>query len=101
MKHFILFYDLAPDYAERRASFRPAHLAKAWAASDRGELLLGGALTDPIDTALLVFAGESKAVAEDFARTDPYVLNGLVARWRVREWVTVVGPPAASPFRPM
>jgi uncharacterized protein YciI len=100
MKHFLLFYDVADDYLARRASFRGAHLKKAWAAAERGELLLGGALTDPSDAAILLFAGESSRVAEDFARTDPYVLNGLVKQWRVREWATVAGPGASNPVKP-
>ena len=100
MKHFLLFYDVAPDYLARRAEFREAHLAKAWAAHARGELVLGGALADPVDGALLLFAGDSREVAESFAREDPYVRNGLVARWRVREWTTVAGAGAASPLRP-
>jgi uncharacterized protein YciI len=33
-------------------------------------------------------------VAERFAKNDPYVLNGLVKQWRVREWTTVLGPAA-------
>ena len=44
VKHFLLFYDTAPDYLERRGAFRGAHLALAWAAAERGELVLGGAL---------------------------------------------------------
>lgn len=100
MKHYLLFYEIAPDYAARRGEFRGAHLAKAWAASERGELVLGGALADPIDGAVLLFKGDSAAVAEDFARTDPYVLSGLVKRWYVREWTTVVGTTCSSPTRP-
>jgi len=100
MKHFLLFYDVAPDYLARRAEFREAHLAKAWAAHARGDLILGGALADPVDGAMLLFAGESPSVAEAFAREDPYVLNGLVTRWRVREWSTVAGTLAAAPIRP-
>ena len=100
MKHFLLLYDVAPDYLARRAEFREAHLAKAWAAHARGDLVLGGALADPVDGAMLLFAGESRRVAEDFAREDPYVLNGLVTRWRVREWSTVAGTLAAAPIRP-
>ena len=64
-------------------------------ASDRGELLLGGALANPLDGAVLLFRGESAAVAEAFAAADPYVTHGLVTRWRVREWSTVVGGGAA------
>src|SRR5690242_1656975 len=100
MKHFILFYEYVADVLERRGQFRGAHLAYAWAAQERGELVLAGALADPVDGAVLIFAGEDRKVAEDFARADPYVQGGLVARWHVREWTTVVGELAATPVRP-
>jgi len=95
--HFLLLYDVVPDYSTRRLSFRAAHLAYAKAAVDRGELLLGGALAQPVDGAVLLFQGPTAEVAERFAAADPYVTNGLVTRWRVREWTTVVGPGAAAP----
>ena len=98
--HYLLFYDVVPDYVTRRVPLRSAHLQYAWQAVERGELLLGGALGDPVDTAVLLFSGPSPAVAEAFAKADPYVLNGLVRRWRVREWTTVVGERAANPVRP-
>lgn len=100
MKHFLLFYEFVEDYASRRASFRKAHLEKAWAASDRGELVLAGALADPMDTGVLLFKCETPDVAHAFAKADPYVLNGLVRSWKVREWTTVVGTDAASVVRP-
>ena len=93
--HYLLFYDVVADYAERRKAFRKEHLALARAAHARGELVLGGALADPVDGAVLLFRGDSPAVAEAFAAADPYVQNGLVTRWRVREWTTVVGDGAA------
>ena len=96
--HYLLFYDVVPDYAARRVPLRAAHLAYAQAAVDRGELLLGGAFADPIDGTMLLFQGATRSVAETFAAADPYVLNGLVTRWRVREWTTVVGPGAAAPI---
>jgi uncharacterized protein len=98
--HYLLFYEVVDDYAERRAEFRQAHLAKARKASERGDLVLGGALADPIDGAVLLFKGESAAVAEDFAKADPYVTGGLVKRWHVRPWNTVAGEGAATPARP-
>ena len=100
MKHYLLQYDLAPDYLERRPQFRNEHLALAWQAHERGELVLAGALAEPIDGAVFLFRGESPAVAEVFARADPYVRNGLVTSWRVRPWTTVVGAGAATPVRP-
>lgn len=100
MKHFLLFYEGAPDYLERRPQLRDVHLSHAWKAQQRGELVLGGAFADPVDGAVLLFAGHDPSVAEKFARDDPYVLNGLVQRWHVREWTTVVGDLAATPVRP-
>ena len=100
MKHYLLFYEVGDDYLARRAEFRSVHLEKAWAAAERGELVLGGALVNPVDGAVLLFRGESAAVAESFAKVDPYVTQGLVRKWRVREWTTVAGPTAATPVRP-
>lgn len=97
--HYLLIYDLAPDYLERRGQFRNEHLRLAWDASARGELVLGGALADPVDNAVLLFKGDSPEAAERFVAADPYVKNGLVARWRVRPWTTVVGETASSPVR--
>lgn len=96
--HWILRYTTTPDYLERRAAFREAHLALAWAAADSGDLILGGAVGDPPESALLLFANEVAARA--FAEADPYVANGLVARWEVLPWNTVVGAQAANPIRP-
>jgi uncharacterized protein len=100
MKHFLLFYDLAADYLERRGSLRGAHLQLAWAAHERGQLVLGGAVTEPTDAAVLLFKGDSPDAAVAFAEADPYVTQGLVKAWRVREWTTVVGQGAANPVRP-
>ncbi len=95
--HYLLFYDLSPDYITRRTAFRSEHLNLAWEAHARGELILGGALADPIDGAVLLFRGDSPRAAEAFAAADPYIKQGLVTRWRVRPWTTVVGEDAATP----
>src|SRR5262245_18139931 len=95
--HYLLIYDVVPDYAERRRAYRAEHLALAQAAHARDELVLGGALADPIDGAILVFRGSSSAAAEAFAQSDPYVRNGLVTKWRVRAWATIVGDGAVPP----
>jgi uncharacterized protein YciI len=100
MKHFLLFYEICEDYVGKRARFRDAHLRYAWNAHDRGELLLAGALANPVDGAVLLFQGDSSEVATRFASRDPYVVNGLVTGWRVREWTTVAGRDASSPVPP-
>src|SRR5262249_44669266 len=74
--HYLLFYDVVPDYVERRAPLRAEHLALGRAAHARGELVLGGALADPVDGAVLLFRGDSPAVAEAFAAADPTSATG-------------------------
>jgi uncharacterized protein YciI len=98
--HFLLEYELSADYLERRPQFRNDHLTLAWAAQARGEMVLAGALAEPVDRALFLFRADSPAPAQAFAEADPYVKNGLVTRWRVRPWTTVVGADAATPVRP-
>lgn len=100
MNHYLLIYDLTDDYLARRGEFRGVHLNLAWDAHRRGELVLGGALGEPVDRAILMFKGPSPKVAEDFAKADPYVINGLIRKWTVRPWMTVVGDLASNPVRP-
>jgi len=89
--YYLLLYDVVDDYLERRGAYRAEHLALARAAHERGEIVLAGALADPADGAVLVFKGDDRTAAERFAQNDPYVKNGLVSRWRVRDWTVVVG----------
>ncbi len=114
--HYLLMYDVIDDYVTARAPFRKAHLLHATAAHQRGELILGGALANPLPSspavlhegegrvestahagegsrlgAVLLFQGDSPKAVEEFAKADPYVLNGVIKSWRVREWTTVVG----------
>ena len=89
--HYLLFYDVVDDYVARRVPLRAAHIGHARESLARGELVLAGAFNNPPDGAALLFKGSSPEVAERFAEQDPYVINGLVKKWRVREWTTVVG----------
>ena len=91
--HYMLLYDVVDDYVTRRTPLRAAHIGLARDAAARGELVLGGALNPP-DGVMLLFRGDSPAAAEAFAKADPYVQNGLVTSWKVREWTTVVGADA-------
>jgi uncharacterized protein YciI len=98
--YYALVYETVESYVERRKPFRAEHLALAERALREGKLVMAGAF-DPPDGALLVFQGDSPAVAEDFVREDPYVRNGLVKSWRVRGWTVVIGgaAPATVPAR--
>jgi hypothetical protein len=89
--YWVLLYDLVDDYVDRRGPLRAAHLGLAADAHDRGEIVIAGALVEPADRAILVFRGDDPTAAEAFARNDPYVKEGLVTNWVVRQWNVVVG----------
>jgi uncharacterized protein YciI/heme-degrading monooxygenase HmoA len=98
MNYYALLYELVDDMVARRVPFREEHLRLARESRERGELVLAGALTEPVDRALLVFHVDDKSKVEAFARKDPYVINGLAKKWEVRPWNVVVGnqPPTSS-----
>lgn len=97
--HYLLIYDVGPDFIQKRVALRDEHLALAWKAAAAGELLLAGALEEPAEQAFLLFRG-SREAAQRFAQADPYVRAGLVRQWRVKQWHTVAGDAAALPVRP-
>jgi len=97
MPYFALQYNVVEDFANKRTPFRPAHLKEVREAHDRGEIVMAGALADPSE-ALIIFRGSDKSTAEKFAQNDPYVKQGLVKKWTVRQWTVVVGQdPAETP----
>ena len=97
MSYFALLYDVVEDFVARRQPYRAQHLSLAQAAHARGELVLAGALAEPVDGALLIFQCSDRSVVESFAEGDPYVRAGLVRRWTVRPWSVVIGDPSFEP----
>ncbi len=95
--HYILSYDYVDGYLEKRSPFRGEHIDLASKALAKGELILAGDLADPADGAVLIFSGSHPGAAEEFAKNDNYVKNGLIKNWRVRKWTTVVGEGSSPP----
>lgn len=89
--YYLLFYEFAENYLERRTAFREEHLALARAAHEGGDLVMAGALSDPADGAVLIFQGTDSSAAEVFVANDPYVKNGLVLSHKIRPWTVVFG----------
>ena len=89
--YYILFYKTVDNFIEKRAPYREKHLALVDVAHAGGTLVMAGALAEPADGAVLVFKGEGPFVAEEFAKNDPYVVNGLIKEWKVRPWTVVIG----------
>lgn len=97
--HYLLFYDdLADRYVERREPYRRAHYELLKEFHARGELVLAGTLDDPVNGAVLVFSGNHPDAAERFIARDPYAKNGLVKKWHVRKWSTVIGEGSTPPI---
>jgi hypothetical protein len=90
MRYFVLVYYVADGFVTKRVPLREAHLARVREAYARGDLLLAGAMGEPVDRAMLLFRVADRSTAEHFARTDPYVTEGL-ERWEVQPWAVVVG----------
>jgi uncharacterized protein YciI len=92
MPYFVLRYDaVVDDYVNRRTPLRPEHLRLLNEAHARGEVVMGGAVGENPDGAIIVFRSDSAAVAEQFAKNDPYVKNGFIRSWRVQPWHVVIG----------
>jgi uncharacterized protein YciI len=89
--YYILFYKTTEDYLERRGAYRPEHLDLINSYHAKGNLVMAGALADPADSAVFIFKGDTTQAAEDFANNDPYVKNGLIREWQVRQWNVVAG----------
>ena len=87
----ILFYAYVENIIEKRKPYREEHLALAQRFVADGKLILGGAYAEPADGAAIVFKFETKADVLFFVENDPYVKNGLVTQWHIREWNAVVG----------
>ncbi len=88
--YYLLFYEVVRDYLDRRPPFRESHLRLAREAQERGELLMAGSFGEPIEGAVLLFRSADASIAEQFARADPYVREGLVTGWRVHKWHEVL-----------
>ena len=88
--HHILFYEYVKDMLERRGPYRDAHLARIGAERDAGRIVMAGAVGDPPNGAVIVFADRvGLADIEAFALRDPYVEAGLVTDWRIEPWKLV------------
>lgn len=68
-----------------------AHIARSKEFHKTGTLLMAGAFLknpgEPLSTMAVLISREA---AEDYAKGDPFVLNGMVANWYVREWANIL-----------
>ena len=90
VERFLLLYESPPSARERIPEFFAAHSAYAheFRARQPGVLLMIGPFPEPEDGqpgAMSIFT--SPEAAEEFAVSDPFVVNGVVAKWYIRRWL--------------
>jgi uncharacterized protein YciI len=89
MKKYVVLYETADDVASKAPAHFAAHREWFTGFHQRGELLGIGTFGDPqAEGAMAVFA--SRDAAERFVADDPFVLNGVVKAWYIREWDDVL-----------
>ena len=92
---YVLFYQPADDVAAKAPPHFPAHQERFQDFHARGLLLMLGTFADPqTQGSMAIFT--TREAAEEFAAGDPFVINGVVRRWEVREWNEVLAPPDQS-----
>ena len=88
---YVLLYESADDVLEKAPAHYPAHSARLDAFHRDGTLLMVGPFGDPQrEGSMAIFT--SREAAEDFIADDPFVLNGVVSGWEIREWAEALAP---------
>ena len=89
---YVLFYQSAPDVRSKAPLHFAANSARWAEFQSRGILLITGTSADPqAEGSMAVFS--TREDAEEFATGNPFLLNGVVDRWFIREWNEVLFHP--------
>lgn len=81
----VLLYESADDVVTKAADHFAAHLDRIEEFHARGEILMVGTFGDPqAEGSMAVFP--TRASAEAFVAGDPFVLEGVVRAWQIRDW---------------
>jgi uncharacterized protein YciI len=80
----VLFYRSTPDVMAKAPIHFPAHKERVDAFHRRGDLLAVGTWADPREGSMAVF--RTRTAAEDFVKDDPFVKNGVVSSYEIRDW---------------
>jgi uncharacterized protein len=87
---YVMCYENAADFAEKAKLHFTAHRARLDEFHAAGTLLMAGPLLDQRGGAIGIFT--SREAAEEFIKDDPFVLNGVVMSWEIREWMEILAP---------
>lgn len=89
--YYVVFFDI--DYSSIGEAMADApeaiaaHKKRSQEWHEQGKLVMAGAFRDnPQGRLTTMGILTSRQAAEEFALGDPFVLNGKVIRWYIREW---------------
>jgi uncharacterized protein YciI len=89
---YVVFYESADDVASKTPRHFPAHKARLDEFHGQGTLLMVGTFGNPQEEgSMAIFT--SRDAAEAFVKDDPFVLNGVVRGWEIREWNEIFSTP--------
>jgi uncharacterized protein len=92
---YVLLYESADDVLSKARIHFPAHSARIQEFHARGDILMVGTFGDPqTQGSMSIFP--TRAAAEAFVEHDPFVLNGVVRSWQIRDWNEILGPDSGS-----
>lgn len=80
----LMFYEIAADGLTKVPALYEGHSKRLHDFHTRGVLHMAGPYGQPPLGALAVFSSE--AAAREFIAGDPFVLQGVVARWQLQPW---------------
>jgi uncharacterized protein len=82
---YVLFYESGDDLPNKAPLHFGAHITRGQEFHERGSLIAYGPFGSPQEEgSMAIFT--SREAAEEFAREDPFVVNGVVRNWTIREW---------------
>ena len=87
---FVLEYAYVAYILEKRGPYRPQHLKLAEDHLKDGSIVFGGPFTPPTG-AMFIFSVDGRESVEAFIAEDPYVTNGLVTTYTIKEWNVLIG----------
>lgn len=95
--YYVVFVVTAYESLAKAPDMVAAHTARSQELHTRGTLLMSGAFLNNSQEPLSAMAVHTtREAAEEYIKGDPFVQNGMVRTWYIREWANLL----ASPTRP-
>jgi uncharacterized protein len=93
--YYVVFFVIGNTTMEQVKAEAPdalaEHLKRSQVLQAQGIILMAGAFLDNAGESLTTMGVfPSREAAEEYAAGDPFVLNGMVTQWYIREWANIL-----------